>query len=53
MNVITSRDYVPGLEHEMEDALYCPHCLPSCSEIRYNVRGAGALSLRNPFGNMT
>ncbi|TDG50440.1 hypothetical protein AWZ03_003029 [Drosophila navojoa] len=53
MNVITSRDYVPGLEHEMEDALYCPHCLPSCSEIRYNVRGAGALTLRNPFGNMT
>ncbi|EDW16498.2 uncharacterized protein Dmoj_GI22200 [Drosophila mojavensis] len=52
-NVITSREYVPGLEHEMVDALYCPQCLPSCSEIRYNVRGAGALTLHNPFGHMT
>ncbi|EDW67731.2 sodium channel protein Nach [Drosophila virilis] len=53
LNVITSRANVPGLEHELEDALYCPECLPSCTEIRYNVRGAGALALNSLHRPMT
>ncbi|EDW83246.2 uncharacterized protein Dwil_GK22758 [Drosophila willistoni] len=45
LNVITSRANVTGLEHEMEDSLYCPDCLASCTETRYSVRGAMTLSL--------
>ncbi|XP_036324982.1 uncharacterized protein LOC118738165 [Rhagoletis pomonella] len=36
-NVITERAYIPGLELEMEDALYCPQCLPLCSSVRYAI----------------
>lgn len=28
---------VPGLEKETEDGLYCPLCLPSCSDSTYKV----------------
>ncbi|EDW38797.1 GL13740 [Drosophila persimilis] len=45
LNVITSRENVTGLEHEMQDALYCPQCLASCSETRYSVRGSMTLAL--------
>ncbi|TMW52447.1 hypothetical protein DOY81_002462, partial [Sarcophaga bullata] len=40
-NVITQRQDIRGLEREMEDALYCPDCLPTCSETRYNVQVMG------------
>ncbi|KAH8310985.1 hypothetical protein KR044_003768, partial [Drosophila immigrans] len=53
LNVITSREFMPGLEHELEDALYCPDCLASCSEIRYNVRGAMTLALKGLYKPMT
>ncbi|XP_075170517.1 sodium channel protein Nach-like [Haematobia irritans] len=36
-NVITQRKNIRGLEREMEDSLYCPDCLPSCTEIDYSV----------------
>ncbi|XP_034489016.1 pickpocket protein 28 [Drosophila innubila] len=49
LNVITSRVNMTGLEHELEDALYCPHCLASCTEIRYRVRGAMALALNGLY----
>ncbi|KAH8294958.1 hypothetical protein KR018_004738, partial [Drosophila ironensis] len=45
LNVITSRENVTGLEHEMQDALFCPSCLASCTETRYSVRGAMTLGL--------
>ncbi|KAH8382357.1 hypothetical protein KR009_002996 [Drosophila setifemur] len=45
LNVITSRENVTGLEHELQDALYCPLCLASCTETRYSVRGAMTLGL--------
>ncbi|XP_033149792.1 sodium channel protein Nach [Drosophila busckii] len=48
LNVITSRAAVVGLEHEMEDALYCPDCMASCSETRYRVRGAMTLANSQP-----
>ncbi|EDV91045.1 GH16433 [Drosophila grimshawi] len=53
LNVITSREYVPGLEHELQDALYCPNCLPSCTEIRYQVRGAMTLPINGLYKPMT
>lgn len=39
LNVITKRDEqdVEGLEREMEDALYCPECLPSCVDTQYQM----------------
>ncbi|XP_065357886.1 sodium channel protein Nach [Calliphora vicina] len=40
-NVITQRQNIRGLEREMEDALYCPDCLPSCSETKYSVQVMG------------
>ncbi|KAM7359472.1 pickpocket 24 [Cochliomyia hominivorax] len=40
-NVITQRQKIRGLEREMEDALYCPDCLPTCSETKYNVQVMG------------
>ncbi|KAH8242563.1 hypothetical protein KR032_000079 [Drosophila birchii] len=45
LNVITSRENVTGLEHELQDALFCPLCLASCTETRYSVRGAMTLGL--------
>lgn len=30
-------DKVSGLEREHEDGLYCPECLPSCSDTTYMV----------------
>ncbi|KAH8381337.1 hypothetical protein KR093_002829, partial [Drosophila rubida] len=53
LNVITSREFGPGLEHELEDALFCPDCLASCSEIRYHVRGAMTLALKGLYKPMT
>uniref|UniRef100_A0A182NS27 Pickpocket n=1 Tax=Anopheles dirus TaxID=7168 RepID=A0A182NS27_9DIPT len=35
--VITDIVRVPGLEKEMEESLYCPECLPSCSDSKYQV----------------
>ncbi|XP_052855741.1 sodium channel protein Nach [Drosophila gunungcola] len=48
LNVITSRENVTGLEHELQDALFCPLCLASCTETRYSVRGAMTLGLPIP-----
>ncbi|XP_016998382.2 pickpocket protein 28 [Drosophila takahashii] len=48
LNVITSRENVTGLEHELQDALFCPLCLASCTETRYSVRGAMTLGLPTP-----
>ncbi|XP_061394786.1 sodium channel protein Nach-like [Musca vetustissima] len=36
-NVMTQRPNTAGLEREMEDSLYCPYCLPTCSETQYSV----------------
>ncbi|KAL7729761.1 hypothetical protein ACLKA6_014627 [Drosophila palustris] len=36
-NVLTERVRMPGLEREIEEALYCPHCLPSCNDVQYRV----------------
>lgn len=39
LNVITKRDKqdVEGLEREIEDALFCPECLPSCVDTQYQM----------------
>ncbi|BFF93018.1 sodium channel protein Nach [Drosophila madeirensis] len=36
-NVLTERHIIPGLEREIEEALYCPQCLPSCNDVLYGV----------------
>uniref|UniRef100_A0A1I8MGJ9 Amiloride-sensitive sodium channel n=1 Tax=Musca domestica TaxID=7370 RepID=A0A1I8MGJ9_MUSDO len=36
-NVMTQRTNTVGLDREMEDSLYCPYCLPTCSETQYTV----------------
>ncbi|XP_058984627.1 sodium channel protein Nach [Musca domestica] len=36
-NVMTQRPNTVGLDREMEDSLYCPYCLPTCSETQYTV----------------
>ncbi|XP_026851125.1 sodium channel protein Nach [Drosophila persimilis] len=36
-NVLTERHMIFGLEREIEEALYCPHCLPSCNDVLYGV----------------
>ncbi|KAH8311971.1 hypothetical protein KR044_008825 [Drosophila immigrans] len=36
-NVLTERERIPGLEREVEEALYCPHCLPSCNDVQYRI----------------
>jgi len=35
--VLTERVRIPGLEREIEEALYCPHCLPTCNDVQYRV----------------
>ncbi|XP_050072210.1 pickpocket protein 28-like [Anopheles maculipalpis] len=35
--VITDIVRIPGLEKEMEESLYCPECLPSCSASKYQI----------------
>ncbi|XP_035890616.1 pickpocket protein 28-like [Anopheles stephensi] len=35
--VITDIVRIPGLEKEMEESLYCPECLPSCSDSKYQI----------------
>lgn len=35
--VITNIVQIPGLEKEMEESLYCPECLPSCSDSKYQI----------------
>ncbi|XP_055585368.1 pickpocket protein 28 [Uranotaenia lowii] len=35
--VITDIVEIPGLEKEMEESLYCPECLPPCSDTKYQV----------------
>ncbi|XP_053669889.1 pickpocket protein 28-like [Anopheles nili] len=35
--VITNIVQIQGLEKEMEESLYCPECLPPCSESKYQV----------------
>lgn len=35
--VITKIMEVEGLEREMEESLYCPECIPSCSDVKYSV----------------
>ncbi|XP_018786778.1 PREDICTED: sodium channel protein Nach [Bactrocera latifrons] len=36
-NVLTHREFVPGLQRAYEEALYCPECLPACNDIQYGV----------------
>lgn len=36
--VVTKITAIEGLEKEMEESLYCPECLPSCSRIAYSVQ---------------
>lgn len=36
--VVTKIEPIIGLEREMEEALYCPECHPSCSRISYSVQ---------------
>ncbi|XP_044574246.1 sodium channel protein Nach [Drosophila ananassae] len=36
-NVMTERHLIQGLEREIEEALYCPQCLPSCNDVQYRV----------------
>ncbi|XP_043652138.1 pickpocket protein 19 [Drosophila teissieri] len=36
-NVLTERHIIVGLEREIEEALYCPQCLPSCRDVQYGV----------------
>ncbi|KAH8278519.1 hypothetical protein KR018_004355 [Drosophila ironensis] len=36
-NVMTERHIIAGLEREIEEALYCPQCLPSCNDVQYRV----------------
>ncbi|XP_016932138.4 sodium channel protein Nach [Drosophila suzukii] len=36
-NVLTERQLILGLEREIEEALYCPQCLPACSDVQYGV----------------
>lgn len=35
--VITDYVQIPAVEKEMEESLYCPDCLPSCSDIKYQL----------------
>ncbi|XP_055645241.1 pickpocket protein 28-like [Toxorhynchites rutilus septentrionalis] len=42
--VITDIVQIPGVEKEMEESLYCPDCLPSCSDIKYQI-SASKMSL--------
>ncbi|KAL9694284.1 hypothetical protein quinque_013569 [Culex quinquefasciatus] len=35
--VITNIVDIPGLEKEMEESLYCPECLPSCTNTKYHI----------------
>lgn len=39
-----------GLEKDMEESLYCPECLPSCSTSRYSVK-TSSLPLFSSYGN--
>ncbi|XP_037807499.1 pickpocket protein 28-like [Lucilia sericata] len=36
-NVLTKRISILGLEREVEEALYCPQCLPSCDDTQYDI----------------
>ncbi|TMW52462.1 hypothetical protein DOY81_002477, partial [Sarcophaga bullata] len=36
-NVLTQRITILGLERELEEALYCPQCLPSCDDTQYDI----------------
>ncbi|KAM7359471.1 sodium channel protein Nach-like [Cochliomyia hominivorax] len=36
-NVLTQRISISGLEREVEEALYCPQCLPSCDDTQYDI----------------
>ncbi|KMZ05691.1 sodium channel protein Nach [Drosophila simulans] len=36
-NILTERHIINGLEREIEEALYCPQCLPSCRDVQYGV----------------
>ncbi|EDV91046.1 sodium channel protein Nach [Drosophila grimshawi] len=45
-NVLTERVRMTGLEREIEEALYCPQCLPSCYDVQYRV-SLSALPLDN------
>ncbi|XP_058055966.1 pickpocket protein 28 [Anopheles bellator] len=53
--VITELVQIAGLEKEMEESLYCPECLPACSDSKYETR-ASSLPLipthRDGFGVM-
>ncbi|XP_017479720.1 PREDICTED: LOW QUALITY PROTEIN: sodium channel protein Nach-like, partial [Rhagoletis zephyria] len=36
-NIMTQRESIDGLERDYAEALYCPHCLPACNDIQYEM----------------
>ncbi len=44
---------LPGLEKDVEDGLYCPQCLASCSETIYNVKTTSLPLLKPPQNSKT
>ncbi|EAA00980.5 AGAP001631-PA [Anopheles gambiae str. PEST] len=45
--VITDIVQIPGLEKEMEESLYCPECLPSCSASKYQITASNLPLVRS------
>lgn len=48
--VVFNRTNIKGLEHEIQDGLYCEECLPCCSDTQYSVSTSSlplTLSMRN------
>ncbi|KAH8335649.1 hypothetical protein KR074_007695 [Drosophila pseudoananassae] len=50
-NVMTERHLIEGLEREVEEALYCPQCLPSCNDVQYRV-SMSALPIDNYLASL-
>lgn len=51
--LVTRIQKIEGLEKEMEESLYCPDCLPSCSNVQYLVTQSElplVVSKRGGFG---
>ncbi|KAG4067013.1 hypothetical protein HA402_000004 [Bradysia odoriphaga] len=44
---------LPGLEKDIEDGLYCPQCLATCSETIYNVKSTALPLLAPPKNSKT
>ncbi|KAJ6638607.1 Sodium channel protein Nach [Pseudolycoriella hygida] len=51
--VLLNLEKSPGLEKDVEDGLYCPQCLASCSETIYNVKTTALPLLKPPKNTNT